>query len=53
MKRALDFLREHNEVALATVGGGGTPTPPLFLHFDLKTGQTATGFVGERFSGHK
>ena len=29
MKRALDFLREHNEVALATVGGGGTPLPRL------------------------
>ena len=27
MKRALDFLREHNEVALATVGGGGTLLP--------------------------
>ena len=26
------------------------PTPPLFLHFDLMTGETGHGFVGDRFS---
>lgn len=26
------------------------PTPPVFKHFDLMTGETADGFVGERFS---
>jgi hypothetical protein len=27
-----------------------SPTPPLFLHFDLMTGETGNGFVGERYS---
>jgi uncharacterized pyridoxamine 5'-phosphate oxidase family protein len=27
-----------------------SPTPPLFLHFDLMTGETGKGFVGERYS---
>lgn len=26
------------------------PTPPVFKHFDLMTGETADGFVGERFA---
>lgn len=26
-----------------------TPTPPLFKHFDLMTGEVSNGFVGERF----
>ena len=26
------------------------PTPPVFKHFDLTTGETSNGFVGERFS---
>ena len=26
------------------------PTPPLFKHFDLMTGEMGDGFVGERFS---
>ena len=26
-----------------------TPTPPVFKHFDLMTGEEANGFVGERF----
>lgn len=26
------------------------PTPPLFLHYNLITGETGNGFVGERFS---
>lgn len=26
-----------------------TPTPPVFKHFDLMTGETNDGFVGERF----
>lgn len=26
-----------------------SPTPPLFLHFDLITGETGRGFVGTRF----
>ncbi len=27
-----------------------SPTPPLFLHFDLMSGEVGKGFVGERFS---
>ncbi len=26
-----------------------TPTPPVFLHFDLIAGETGQGFVGDRF----
>ena len=26
------------------------PTPPIFKHFDLVTGEVGNGFVGERFS---
>ena len=26
------------------------PTPPIFKHFDLITGETGNGFVGERFA---
>lgn len=26
-----------------------TPTPPVFKHFDLMTGEVSNGFVGERF----
>ena len=26
-----------------------TPTPPVFLHFDLMAGEIGKGFVGERF----
>ena len=26
-----------------------TPTPPVFRHFDLMTGEVSNGFVGERF----
>lgn len=26
------------------------PTPPVFKHFDLMTGESGEGFVGERFS---
>ena len=29
------------------------PTPPVFKHFDLMTGDVADGFVGERFKSHK
>jgi len=25
------------------------PTPPVFKHYDLVTGETSNGFVGERF----
>ena len=27
-----------------------SPTPPVFLHFDLIAGEISNGFVGERFS---
>lgn len=30
-----------------------SPTPPLFLHFDLITGETGRGFVGTRFEQKK
>ena len=26
------------------------PTPPIFKHFDLMSGETGNGFVGERFA---
>jgi hypothetical protein len=26
------------------------PTPPVFKHFDLISGEVSNGFVGERFS---
>ena len=26
------------------------PTPPVFRHFDLLTGETGNGYVGERYS---
>jgi hypothetical protein len=26
------------------------PTPPVFKHFDLISGEVSDGFVGERFS---
>jgi len=25
------------------------PTPPVFKHFNLKTGEVSSGFVGSRF----
>ena len=28
------------------------PTPPVFKHFDLMSGDEANGFVGERFNSH-
>ena len=28
-----------------------TPTPPVFKHYDLVTGEASNGFVGERFQG--
>lgn len=29
------------------------PTPPIFKHFNLKTGKVGNGFVGERFAKNK
>ena len=29
------------------------PTPPVNLHFDLMSGETASGYVGERYSGKR
>jgi len=29
------------------------PTPPIFLHFDLMTGEVEKGFVGDKYSSQK
>ncbi len=45
MERALDFLRKHNEVAFATVGGEGTPVPKLRIFQVMKQEGTTLYFA--------
>ena len=45
MERALDFLRRHNEVAFATVGGEGTPVPKLRIFQVMKQEGTTLYFA--------
>lgn len=45
MERALDFLRKHNEVAFATVGGEGTPVPKLRVFQVMKQEGTTLYFA--------
>lgn len=41
MERALQFLRNHKDVALAT----SEDNIPEFLHFDLMAGEVSEGFI--------
>ena len=51
MQRALDFLKNHVEIAFATSEGNRLHI--RIFHYNMKDHTVSDGFVGERFSKRK